>query len=123
MCKDDVFGEWEYENPPMELGVEYRTTERYMEKPVYTMAVSIGVSVSGSKNTDVPVGENCYPIRCSGYVGSAYCIPYSEDNVSTNRIWLNASPTTTGIRLTLWCGSTFAGLQGYAQVWYTKHAD
>lgn len=27
---------WEWVNPPMELGVEYRTTERYLGKPVYT---------------------------------------------------------------------------------------
>ena len=29
---------WEYVNPPMALGVEYRTTERYMGKPVYAKA-------------------------------------------------------------------------------------
>lgn len=34
--------EYEYLNPPMQLGVEYRTTERYMGKPVYTMAFSTG---------------------------------------------------------------------------------
>lgn len=27
--------EWEWENPPLELGVEYRTTERWLGKPVY----------------------------------------------------------------------------------------
>lgn len=33
---------WEYINPPMIPGVEYRTTERYNGKPVYVKAVDLG---------------------------------------------------------------------------------
>lgn len=33
--------EWECENPPMAVGVEYRTTERYNGKPVYKKLVNI----------------------------------------------------------------------------------
>lgn len=33
---------WEWVNPPMELGVEYRTTERYLGKPVYVKVVNFG---------------------------------------------------------------------------------
>ena len=33
---------WEWVNPPMELGVEYRTTERYQGKPVYVKMVDFG---------------------------------------------------------------------------------
>ena len=33
---------WEYVNPPMELGIEYRTTERYLGKPVYCQLVNFG---------------------------------------------------------------------------------
>ena len=32
------WGPWEWVNPPMEVGVEYRTTERYLGKPVYAKA-------------------------------------------------------------------------------------
>ena len=38
-----VWGEWEYINPPMVLGVEYRTTERYKEKAVYKKLDTDGV--------------------------------------------------------------------------------
>lgn len=31
------WSEWEFENPPMVPGVEYRTTERFQGKPVYAM--------------------------------------------------------------------------------------
>ena len=33
---------WEWVNPPMDLGVEYRTTERYRGKPVYVKLVDCG---------------------------------------------------------------------------------
>ena len=32
--------EWEY--PPMQLGIEYRTVDRYNGKPVYAKAISLG---------------------------------------------------------------------------------
>lgn len=34
--------EWEYVNPPMALNVEYRTTKRYLGKPVYTKMIPFG---------------------------------------------------------------------------------
>lgn len=43
----DPAGQWdplEYIDPPMELGTEYRTTERYLGKPVYTKTFNIPVS-------------------------------------------------------------------------------
>lgn len=40
---------WEYVNPPMQLGVEYRTTERYFGKPVYVKIVDFGVLPANSK--------------------------------------------------------------------------
>lgn len=42
MIYGSKIGAWEYVNPPMQLGVEYRTTERYLEKPVYVKAVNFG---------------------------------------------------------------------------------
>ena len=58
---------WEWENPPMILGQEYRTTERYMDKPVYCKAVSIGALPAigrteigfGSWGTTDIVRHNC----------------------------------------------------------------
>lgn len=38
----DEWGPWEWVNPPMSVGVEYRTVERYMGKPVYTKLVDFG---------------------------------------------------------------------------------
>lgn len=49
MLKDN--GNWqpvEWINPPMQLSVEYRTTERYLGKPVYTKAINFGVIPNNS---------------------------------------------------------------------------
>lgn len=40
--QEGVVGEWEWINPPMAIGVEYRTTERYLGNPVYTKLVDFG---------------------------------------------------------------------------------
>lgn len=48
-CKNaGAWGAWEWVNPPMQLGVEYRTTERYLGKPVYVRLVSCGNAPSNS---------------------------------------------------------------------------
>ena len=38
----DTWFPWEWENPPMVAGVEYRTTERWNGKPVYRKAYALG---------------------------------------------------------------------------------
>ena len=42
-----VWGQWEYENPPMVFGVEYRTTERWNGKAVYTKLIDCGMVTGG----------------------------------------------------------------------------
>lgn len=38
-----AWGEWEWVNPPMFPGVEYRTTERWQGSPVYTKLINFGL--------------------------------------------------------------------------------
>lgn len=45
---NNVWGPFEWVNPPMILGTEYRTTERYLGKPVYTKAINFGVIPNNS---------------------------------------------------------------------------
>lgn len=51
MIYGSKFGTWEYVNPPMQLGVEYRTTERYLGKPVYVKAVNFGALPNAATKT------------------------------------------------------------------------
>lgn len=43
-----VDGTKEYFNPPMKLGAEYRTVERMLDKPVYTMVTGATASIEGT---------------------------------------------------------------------------
>lgn len=45
---DSKWYPWEWVNPPMLLGVEYRTTERYLMKTVYVKKVDFGNAPAGS---------------------------------------------------------------------------
>lgn len=66
-----VAGQQEWLNPPLQLNVEYCTTERKMTMPVYTMLVRIGAVEPGdSKIIDILPSAGEYtvcPIRCSAH--------------------------------------------------------
>ena len=63
----------EWVNPPMSLGVEYRTTERYLGKPVYVMAINMGQLANGGV-VEAAVGENPH-----------VCVPFEATAVSPER--------------------------------------
>ena len=62
---------WEYITPPMQLGVEYRTVERYNGKPVYVKAVNIGELSTGygEKSIEHGVSNMKACIECKGLAG------------------------------------------------------
>lgn len=56
MCLGGEWQPWEWKNPPMNLNSEYRTTERFLGKPVYTMALSAGqLPDTATKSIALPV--------------------------------------------------------------------
>lgn len=50
-----VWGPWEWENPPLGLNTEYRTTERFDKNPVYCKLVLFG---TGPNKTEKSVSHN-----------------------------------------------------------------
>lgn len=48
-----TWGEWEFGEVPMEFGVEYRTTERYLDKPVYAKLVDCGTIPAQGTHKDL----------------------------------------------------------------------
>lgn len=48
---DGAWGEWEYVNPPMMPGVEYRTTERHLGEPVYCKILEVSPITDGYRLT------------------------------------------------------------------------
>lgn len=49
---------WEYINPPMKLGVEYRTTERYLGKPVYVKLFDCGTIPAQGTHKDLVISPD-----------------------------------------------------------------
>ena len=88
--------EEEWENPPMEFGVEYRTTKRFAGKAVYTKAIDFGALPDGTTAkvahgcayTKI-VGINAVVVSTSGVVGP---LPYIDTSYNVlARYNLNSS--------------------------------
>lgn len=67
----------EWVNPPMEVGVEYRTTKRWRGKPVYTQVIHGGsLPGSGSVNIKIPTsGSIHYIISAKGSLSDMRVFP------------------------------------------------
>ena len=76
---------WEWENPPMKEGVEYRTTEKYLHRPVYAKIVNFGALPNAGQKTAqhgvsdmkccISLGGNAgqYNLIGFGGVSKAFC--------------------------------------------------
>jgi len=74
---DDVIGEWEWINPPMVTGYEFRTTQRYNGKPVYMQLVNFG-ALPASSTKSVTVAGMYYPISIVGTTSGSRSIPHAN---------------------------------------------
>ncbi len=112
---------WEYINPPMKLDVEYRTTERYLGKPVYVKVVDCGACPSDSYK-DVIYGTTgiVLPIRCEGTwsYSSRSTIPFE----SSNEDQLHIGALGGAIRIKTG-GKDFSSYTCIATVYYAKVTD
>lgn len=114
--RNDVWGEWEYFNPPTNAGVEYRTTEKWMGKPVYTIMVDCGETKSTTKATNIPVSFNTI-IRTAGWCDGNR-IPESHNDVNNGMGYPAWYAVSNGGIFTNW--NNYPGMQTYVQLWYTK---
>ncbi len=68
----------EYQNPPMLLGVEYKTTERYLGKPVYVKVVDCGKFPAPGTSKLIAHGvSNCTPITVTAQMSNTNTVPYT----------------------------------------------
>lgn len=121
--QSNAWNPWEWINPPMLAGVEYRTTERYMGKPVYAKLVDCKGMPSGA-NAAKTVQHNSANVESIVSFGGnmsvggtkAIALPYYSSDTNLARI----SVDTLQVRISN--GGT--DLVGYndAKVWfkYTK---
>lgn len=110
-----TWGEWEWENPPMSVGVEYCTTERWSGKPVFTKLVDCGAMTNGGSFTYTD--ETVYPIRYAGYLnGNPLPSLFSSYENST---WKYVARVEFS-KIFAYFGSSWNNPTLYVQVWYTK---
>lgn len=118
--------EWEWINPPMTSGVEYRTTERWNAQPVYCMTVNCGALTSGRKLVEVAALAGCAPLSATGYVSQGSSnftmIPsiYSQDLTQSTSVSLLVNTQASTGYIQLWGGSGFVGKNAYVQLKYYK---
>ena len=136
-----VNGVQEYINPPMQLGVEYRTTERHDGKPVYVRiielpALSVGAENAGAR-TSISSEQLC--LNCACLVRYDMFI-YPADGGGMQRLpafdgtsgkimamgSLNQSNVSSGEVYLYGSIYTFRDLSSYkasVTAWYTKTTD
>jgi hypothetical protein len=69
----------EYQNPPMLLGVEYKTMERYLGKPVYCRLIDCGKFPPPGNSRQVAHGiSNCYPVSITARMSNGNTVPFVE---------------------------------------------
>ena len=109
-----VDGVVEWFNPPMQLGAEYRTTERHQGKPVYVKLVDFGTFPN---KTFKEVEHGCtnvgVMISCIGYLGNATANNYpGVSAVFANPTYIRADTD-----------SDFSAFTGQFILKYTKTTD
>ena len=111
-----VWMPFEWEHPPMQIGVEYRTTERYNSKPVYKKAINTGALSAGTSKS-VAHGVQNIGLRLSALYG----LNNGGDNLVSN-------PGITGIlvdgsNITITTAAGFSTSNSWVVIAYTKTTD
>ena len=119
---DGVWGEWEYANPQMEYGVEYKTTERFQRHAIYTKLVSFG-NLPNATTKAVPIGADnidwAFIDLSKSWVGN-------NSDRSTNRATRLSNVTditVEGGNISITTNSDMTGSVAYITVKYTKSTD
>lgn len=115
-CNNGVWGPWEYLNPLLSPGVEYRTTERHNGKPVYKKSVNTGALSAGTSKS-VAHGVQDIGLRLSALYG----LNNDGDNLVGN-------PGITGIlvdgsNITITTAEGFNTSNSWVVIAYTKTTD
>lgn len=116
ICRNGVWGPLEWINPSMQIGVEYRTTERHNGKPVYKKAVNTGALSAGTSKS-VAHGVQNIGLRLSALYG----LNNGGDNLVSN-------PGITGIlvdgsNITITTAAGFSTSNSWVVIAYTKTTD
>ena len=112
---------WEWLNPPMQIGIEYRTMERFSGKPVYRKLINFG-QLPNNSTKNVSISDESVNLL------SAFGYQYSSNQIIPNGCYGgNASQQVlvggNGQNLIVATNFTPNATDAYIEVKYTKTAD
>lgn len=82
MIYGSKIGTWEYVNPFVYLGIEYRTTERYLGKPVYCKLVNFG-ALPNKTSKDVIIASDIYAAVSVDVIGTDGALLTNYDSITS----------------------------------------
>ena len=118
-------GPIEWINPPMQLGIEYRTTERYFGKPVYTQVFKAFDSLAkGGSVYDAPISNVYQVISCTGESGG-WNLPSDVigGEVAGNFIHIGTQRGSTAVQVYAITNRETWAAPVYVTLRYTKTTD
>lgn len=124
ICYDNgVWQPMEWRNPNTELGLEYRTTERYNNKPVYVKLIAFG-NLPNQAATSVAHGISNIDafVSVSGSTSDGIFIPtmiYGGGFGDNNVLQIKADRTN----ITIYAGGNRSGVTANILIRYTKTTD
>lgn len=120
---------WEYANPPLVAGQEYRTTERYLGKPVYVRVNSLTTPTAANTETSTAFGSNVDKVVSAGGIaigtfGGAnyeFTIPYKDAALTINGGAFAINGYVNYVYS--YTNASFVWASGYVIAKYTKTTD
>lgn len=124
IATESAWGEWEWVNPPMQINVEYRTTEQYQGKPVYVKLVDFGALPNATtKSVKFSIENNNQLLECKGFIPGGSVLPYSfpGSSVGTANVYTNRGSGNFGVFVSI--DKDMSGSIAYFILKYTKTTD
>ena len=120
MIYGSKIGAWEWVNPPMQNGVEYRTTERFWGRPVYYKIVDCGM-IADNKQVEHGIVNMRDCISFQGLRGGMPMPSIFNNNLSDP--WSCYVADIGRTKITLACGTSAVGGNCHVMLKYTKTTD
>ena len=115
--------EWEWVNPPMAVGIEYRTTERFEGKPVYAKLVDFGTLPNATyKTVSLGTTNGQKIVYCHAVTSTGAALPYT-DTSSTAAGWMMRVKNANASAVTIETTGNYSTLTVCVFVKYTKATD
>ena len=118
----NAYTPWEYITPPMATGVEYRTTERYNNLPVYTAIIDGGAIPSTNSQKFIKHNKAANQIVRYSISTNAYgtAVPgFSFGGSVSQDVSIYGGANQNGVFLAV-KNLNWTQFKWWAQIWYTK---